>query len=575
MGLRIVYGRAGSGKSTYIFNEISKKMKQGEKVYIITPEQFTFSQEEKLLKMTDQKAVLQAEVISFERMAYRVANEQKEHTKTILSKTGKEMLIYYLLEEKKKELTFLGKTRQNAEIIINTITELKKHNISFQEIEKCMDNVDPYLKAKLEDIHTLYKEFQNRIEKEYIDENDALTILAELLENSTMFQNASIYIDEFMGFTPQEYRIVEKLAKCGKQVTITMCTDELTKRKYPEADIFYSNKQTIEKLINLKNISVEKSISLEKNYRFSSPELKHLEQNLYDVPYQKYEKEIKDIHLFLAQNPYSELENVANTIIELTKEKGYRYRDIAIVTKNIDTYSSLAKAIFSEYKIPIFIDQKQELSQNIFVKYLLSLLEIFAKNWSYETVFNYIKTGLCDVPKEEMFLLENYCIRWGINRNKWYQGDWNFEEEETEKMNLLRRKIVTPLLEFSSKIDKQSTVYDITKALYEFLQEQKIEERMKKKADKLEEEGNLELANQCITSWNMVMQVLDELVLVLGKQKVNFEQYREILKAGLGTTSLGKIPATQDQVILGDVDRSRSHKIKALFLIGVNDRSVS
>ena len=264
MGLKIVYGRAGSGKSTYIFNEISNKIKEKKKVYIITPEQFTFSQEEKLLKTYGRKSVMEAEVISFERMAYRVINKMQKNRQVVLSNTGKTMLLYSLLEKNKNDLVFLGKTRQNALIITNTITELKKHNITQEDIKKSIEKIDdPYLKAKLNDILILYSDFQNNIQNQYIDENDSLTILANLLEESNMFQDSYIYIDEFVGFTPQEYKIIEKLIKCASQVTITICTDTLKKEKYPEADIFYSNKQTAEKLINLKDINIEKSVLVE------------------------------------------------------------------------------------------------------------------------------------------------------------------------------------------------------------------------------------------------------------------------------------------------------------------------
>ncbi len=571
MGLNIVYGRSGTGKSTYVLNEVTKKIKDKEKIYIITPEQFTFSEEEKLLKALMQDAVINAEVISFERMAYRIIKDEIGNSKTILSNIGKTMLVYDLLEENKKDLIFLGKTKQNAELVINTIMELKKHAITKEDLKENSKMVDdPYLNAKLRDISIIYEKFQNRIENEYIDENDSLKILANLIEKSTMFKDSFIYIDEFTGFTPQEYNIIEKLLKCAKQVTVTVCTDNLKKDKYPESDIFYPNKQTVEKLINLKGTIIEETVNLDTMHRFLSKELKHLEKNLYETSFEKYEEDVHDINLFLAKNPYSELENIASTIYKLVKEKHYRYNDIAIVTKNIDVYSGIAKAIFAKYNIPIFIDQKQALGQSLFVKYLIAFLEIFAKNWSTDAVLNYIKTGLCNITRQEAFILENYCIKWGINRSKWYKDEWHVEDGE-ENILSIRKKIVDPLIDFSKKIKKKATVYDITKEIYLFLEEQKIEEKLSEKQKKLELEGKLELASMCNLSWNTVINVLDEMVLVLGNKALNFEQYLSVLKAGLSEANFGNIPLTKDQVILGNIDRSRSHKIKALFLIGVND----
>ena len=571
MGLKIVYGRAGTGKSTYILKEVKEKIDKNEKVFIITPEQFTYSQEEKLLKYTSKKAVIQAEVISFERMAFRIINEIQGNNKVLLSKTGKAMLVYYLLEKNKDRLTFLGKTKQNTELIINTITELKKHNVSIKDLETAMEQTSEiYLNKKLQDILLLYKEYVNTIEKEFIDENDSLTILADLIEKSTMFKDSYIYIDEFMGFTSQEYKIIEKLVNLGKQVTITICTDELSKNSLPEIDIFYSNKKTAEKLVNLKNIKIEKSVNLNKTYRFKNEELQSLEQNLYNVELRKYEKNVNNIKLFLAQNPFSELENIAEEIIKLVRDEGYKFSDIAIITKNIDTYSSQAKAIFAKYNIPIFIDQKQDINQNLFTKYLNSLLEIFTKNWSYEAVMSYIKTGFCNISKEDIFLLENYAIRWGINRSKWYRDNWHIEEGE-EHILEIKEKVITPLFSLYKELKNKKNVKDLTNLIYNFLIQENIQGKLQDKQAKLEQEGKLEFANQYSLTWNAIINVFDEMVMVLGNEKFNIENYMQILKLGLLESDIGRIPQSQDQVILGDVERSRSHKIKAVFVIGLND----
>ena len=130
--------------------------------------------------------------------------------------------------------------------------------------------------------------------------------------------------------------------------------------------------------------------------------------------------------------PYSEIENVAINIVKLVKGEGYRYKDISVITKNLDGYSNLVKVIFNKYQIPVFIDEKRDLNQNIIVKYILSILEIFARNWSYESVFNYVKTGFLDITKQEIFALENYCQKWGIKNSKWYKNEWNFKDENDD-----------------------------------------------------------------------------------------------------------------------------------------------
>ena len=400
------------------------------------------------------------------------------------------MLISYILQEQKKNLTFLSRSDENVEIVTGQIKELKKHMITKEMLEDVITKTDnEYRKAKLEDIALLYEKYQQKIQKSYIDEEDVLTILSEQLEKSDLFKNSIIYIDEFSGFTKQEYEIIRQLLQKVKEVNITICSDNI---EYTNDlnDIFYTNKKTANKLIEIakqEKVDIKEQALEETLPRFRNKELLTLEQNMYKDELIKYEEETKNIELFLAKNPFSEVEQVATTITKLVTNENYRYRDISVITKNIDQYASLISAIFARYNIPIFIDQKKEFSQNILVKYILAFIEILAKNWSYEAMFNFLKTGLNSFSNEEIFELENYCVSYGIKGSKWYKEDWKIakNDEELEKLNQTRRKIVEPLLEFKSKLKKTKTAKDIGLALYEFLDENQIYEKLQEKAEDL------------------------------------------------------------------------------------------
>lgn len=581
MSIRLIYGKSGSGKSEFIFNEIKELINCGKKIYVITPEQFSFTAEKKLLEVLNNTAVLNAEVLTFNRMAYRVASEVGGTAKTNITNSGKAMLIYNILCGKKSKLKFLGKSDENIELIIDQITEFKKHGVLTDDLTKMMEETnDNYLKLKIKDILQVYTEFENKIENRYIDENDNLTNLANQLSDVDIFNDTLIYIDEFVGFTKQEYEIIKQLANVASQVNICICSDSLDESISPESDVFYSNKLTVSRLLDIvkeQGIPLDGSVYLQENHRFKNKELEHLEKNLYAIPYKKYEEKPENIKLFLANNQYSEIENVAINILKLVRNDKYRYKDIAVITKGLDVYSNLVKVIFNKYQIPVFIDEKKDLSQNIIVKYLLSILEIFARNWSYESVLNYVKTGFLDISKHEIFILENYCQKWGIKNNKWYKSEWNFKDEDEsnkeqiERIREIRRMIVNPLLEFKESLSGTNNVKKITQSLYEFLIKNGIDKKFEEKIEELKQAGQTEFATQYETSWKIIMNVLDEIVLVFGDEKISFDKYMQILKTGLASSDLGKIPGTQDQVIIGDVDRSRSHKVKAIFIIGLND----
>ncbi len=581
MSLRLICGRSGTGKSEFCLNETIEKVNNQNKIYIITPEQFSYSVEKKLIDKQETGAIINAEVLTFKRMAHRVEQEVGKTINTNLSKSGKAMLIYSILIENKNNLKFLGKTEQNIELIDTALTEFKKHSIAVESLKEVTNNEeDKYLKEKLKDLSLIYEKFEEKISGKLLDENDVLTILSNNLEKTDMFKDCLIYIDEFTGYTKQEYKLIEILLKVAKQITITVTTDNLDLGTNPDTDVFYSNKQTADKLLYLarkNNIECEKTVFLEEKYRYKSPELEHIEKSLYNIPYNIYKGEVKNISLFLASNQYSEIENVAKEIIKLVKNKKYRYRDISIITKNLLNYSSLIKAIFANYDIPVFIDEKKELSQNIFMKYIMSVLDIYAKSWSYDSIINYIKTGFVKMDNDDIYMLENYCKKWGIKGSKWYIGEWNFEEiteenkEIIKRIQALRKQIITPLIKLREEINENKTVSGISKKIYNFLTENEIDKILVEKKEKLEEQGYIEIANEQELAWNIMIEVLDELTSIFGEEKISFEKYMNLTKVGLKASGLGRIPQTQDQVIVGDIERSRTHKVKAVFILGMND----
>ena len=572
MGLRIVYGRAGSGKSKFIYDEINNKINSGEKnkIYIITPEQFSFTAEKKL--MENKKAIINAEVITFDRMAYRVLNEVGGIHNN-LTKCGKSMLIYSILQKEKNNLTLLNKSDENIDLCIRTISEFKKNKILISDLKEELEKIeDNYLKIKLKDMILIYEKFELNIENKYIDETDLLTNLENNIEKTNFFNNSLIYIDEFVGFTKQELSIIKKLINISKEVTITFCADNLDFNTNPDADIFYPNKKTLNKILKILNENEKiETINLDKLYRFKNEELIFIENYLFNQKQEKYEKEINNIKLFLAKNKYSEIENVAKNIINLIKNDNYKFNEISIITKNITSYSALIKAIFSKYEIPVFIDEKKDLNQNILVRYILSILEIIIKNYSYESVFNYIKNPFLNLDEDDIFKLEKYVIKYGIKNNK-FKKDFTYgisekNKEEIEYLNSLRKKIIDPLIILENKLNKKQSIENIINEFYLFLINENIEKKLNEKIIK----NNSEFEKEYKLSYEIIINIFKEIKNIFKDEKITLDNFYKIFKIGLKNSDLGKIPATQDQIIVGDTERSRSHKVKAIFIIGLND----
>lgn len=564
----LIYGKSGTGKSQFIYQEIDKKMDQFKNIYIIVPEQSNLSHETKFFEMTGRKSLFHVQVLTLSRMAYRISNEIGDQTNP-LSKVGKSMLIYDLLSKYKKNLNFLGKSEKNVEMVDQMFTEFKKHNISAETLKNA-NLQDQYTALKVKDIEFLYEKYEECLTNGLLDENDELTRLAQNIKYSKMFENASIYMDDFFGFTPQEYVIFEELLKKCDEISVAITLDKIESNEKKENDIFYFNRMYAKKMLEIaskQNCQIQ-LVNKDKAYRFKTQELEELEKNLYHGK-QKIEKTTENIELFLASNPYSEVENVAKQIYDLVKNHGYKYREIGMIANQIENYAENAKAIFKKYEIPIFIDEKKDLNQNILIQYIFSLLDIFSTNWSYDAVFNYLKISLLDFDYDDICVLENYCKKWGIRGAKW-QKQFAYEplNETQEKLEKLRIQIVEPILKFKQNFFENKTVLELTQNIYQFLLENNI---MAHLDEKIKSCQDIEMANEYNTSYKILIHILEEMVNLFGEEKITFEKYKELLTVGIGASELGKIPATQDQVILGDIDRTRSHPIKVLFVLGMND----
>ncbi len=443
--IQIVYGRAGSGKSTFCFEEIKKS--KTKKNFLITPEQFSFTAEQKLMETFGKDALITAEVITFKRMASRILKECGGVTSKVISENGKKMLLYDILLKEKNNLTFLGKSEENIELIDKTITELKKHCIKPDMLSKAIEkSKSERLRLKLKDIQKCYMLFEEKLGDNYITEPDLLNLLAEKIPKSNMFVNADVFIDEFSGFTVQEYNIITALLNVANKVVITMTSDDISNER--EGNLFYNNTLTAQKLLRISNdnkVKIEKPIFLQDIHRFKSKALKEIERNIYSFGKFEANDDIDDVTLSINSNPYQEIEKIANHIVYLVKQYGYRYNDISIIAKDIESYGAIIKSVFRTYEIPTFIDEKKDLSQNIFIKFILSVLDILSKGWQTESVISSIKTGFYPISLQEQYELENYCLAWGIKGKKWYAEEFHYgieTNEEKQRINDIRKRVV-------------------------------------------------------------------------------------------------------------------------------------
>lgn len=595
--MRFIFGRAGSGKSYTCMQQIRDLLGKGGPLILLVPEQYTLQAEKNLVRALGSTGLVGAEVLSFRRMAHRVLSEVGGLTRRHMDPAGKSMLLYRIMDGMKEDLKIFARAARQpgfVGVVAQTISEFKRYRITPEKLEEACGSLQDkgILKEKLSELARIYSSFEEKLHENYIDSDDDLNLLAEKMSDSRIFDGALVWIDGFSGFTPQEYAVIAGLLAKAKTVNICMCTDSIRGHTPYGTGVFAPVNTAVYKLTEIAaqgGVNLEPPVVLDNRppERFAgSSELAHLEREYFSFPCRQYPGKTKDINLFAAANIYSEVEEAAVDILRLCRDKGLRYRDIALVTRNPADYHKLIKSIFDQYHIPCFIDAKKDILGSPLAQYILSALDIFINNWSYQSVFGYLKTGFSGISREDIDILENYVLACGIRGSAWtgnndwtaspagpfgHRSDTDYERKMLDRINQIRRSVTGPLLKLGSKIRGRKRVRDTCMSLYEFLCDTGVPDRIEQRVMDLEEAGQLNTANEYRQVWGMIMQSLDQLVDVMGGEKAGIRHFRRVLEAGLNEYKMGLIPPALDQVLIGSIERSKSHRIKALYILGVND----
>jgi len=441
MGLKFILGRSGSGKSTYILEEIKRKAQENETTPIImlVPEQYTFEMEKRMSTLFSGKEkdkFLRARVLSFKTISSIVFSQVGGLTNVIINNSGKAMITSSAIESVSKDLNIFSKSSTNSGFITSVsemIDELKQYNVTYEMLENISGELEnETLRLKLQDISKIYEAFETKLHEQYVDSQDMLNLLADKISQCTYFDNCYVYIDEFTGFTPNQYRVLKSLLSKAKEVNMSITVDSVSNFNYKKNDTFSRTKFTYEKLSRLaleEGIKLEKPINLNNGViqRFKgNKELHHLEKFYNSYPYDSYDYETKNIKIKEFNNLYSEVEEIAKEIVNLVRDKGVRYKDITIATRDLNRYDFLVHSIFNEYEIPNFIDKKREAKSNPIIVLIISALEMKNRGYNYETMFRYLKSGLIGIDNDDISLLENYVLSNGIRGRKWFEETWNY-----------------------------------------------------------------------------------------------------------------------------------------------------
>lgn len=602
MSLRFYFGPSGSGKSHRIYEEIMQRAAQepGRNFLIIVPDQFTMQTQKDLVMRSDRGGILNIDVLSFGRLSHRILEEVGTKEMPVLDDTGKSLVLQKIAADLKEQLPAMGSLLHKQGYIHevkSAISEFMQYGISTQDMDKLIASAEKRgaLAMKLRDLKTLYRGFQDYIRDHFITTEETLDVLRRSLVKSKILQGSVVVFDGFTGFTPIQNRLIQELMRVCEEtiVTVTIGAKEDPYQMDGEQKLFHLSKKTVADLVKL---AAEAEVTRGEDVfvkggpnRFTeAPALCYLEQNLFRYQYEPYMEKQREIRLFEALSPREEVHQTALYIRKLIREEGLTYRDIAVVIGDLEGYASYVETEFGQLEIPCFLDRTRGIVLNPMIEYIKSALQLYIRDFSYDTVFHFLRSGMADISREEIDELENYVIRTGARGYRTYSRLFTRRTEEMQQgSGQEATERVEETLEHLNRIRQQfaDTVEILHMAprakageyvdhLYDFLEQNQVQQKLLNYQQQFEQEGDLAKAREYAQIYRLVMDLLDQIYELLGEEEISLQEFADILEAGFGEITVGTIPQNVDRIVVGDMERTRLKQVKVLFFLGVNDGNI-
>lgn len=594
--MNFVMGNVGTGKSKYCMDKIKENISKYENILYIVPEQYTLEMQKGIIKYLDINGIINVEVLSFERLVYRVFEELGIRNNDFLDEVTKNIIITKIVNENIEKLNYRCVNEIDYNVIseyVNTIEEFLRYDVSDINIDNIEEKLleDENLKSKLDDLKVIYKEYINYVKNRYSISEVNLDLLVSIINKSNIIKNSLVFIDEFYGFSIHQLKVIKSMLNLVDDIYITIPIEE-KKIKIDDSNK-YTWKKSIQnmfnELIQLVNETGSKYniISLDNSLRHkNNKELLFLGNEYFNYPTKRYLNKVDNITINVTNTIEDEMELVCRNIYnDIRENSNNRYNNFAIIVCDYESNIKLVQKKLELYNIPYYLDYKISMDTYNLSRLVLSIYDVIIYNFSFNSIMTYLKTGYSNINKDEIDLIENYILKHGIKGFKiWSNSEWkysyiniksnkdkelsDYNNLKVNQINNIRETILIPFKNLKNKVSKskENTVYEYTKFLYEFLEDMNIYDILE---SKIKECVKTELDLKQL--WNNIIMILDKMVLILDDTKFTINEYMQILKVAFSTNNIAKIPIKKDKVVIGDIHRSRLHEIDKLYIIGAND----
>jgi len=581
--LTLLVGRARTGKTNLIADEIRQSMEKGEcGMLLIVPEQYSHYAERHLCSVCGDRLSLHAEVLSFTGLCSRVFDEVGVAGEKLLDNSGQILVMHKALEPVKLSLKVLATKRMRTEVsenLLNVVKELKSFKVTPEMLENASSRTSSPLSEKLHDLALIHGAYDALLDNYGGDSTGRLSLLADMICDSSIGNGGQIYFDGFNDFTAQEIDIIKELLRKKAKVTVS-----LTCSPFSDNSEFIIPNSTLQQLKRLADgLGVKHKINhieASPDLVTTNPKLMILEKHIFDSFQEKRMESDGVVSIFEAPTRYAECEQAVAIVMNLVSD-GCRWRDIAVMAREWDEYSSLCENIFDKYDIPYFSSGKADVLGKAPIALIDAALEIVTTRWEYKSVLRYIKLGLVTIDARDCAVFENYVTMWKIRGSLWTK-EWKMppsgygrsgknDDDLLRRLNDIRENITSPLIKLQNDIKGDSKTADKLRYLYEFLVDIGLSGNLLKRAEEFDERGEKRMADEYTQLWDIIINTINQMYDILGDKSHNPTEFRKLLTLAFSQNDVGVIPISLDRVALGGMQMSRRRDIKHLILLGATD----
>lgn len=580
------------------------KVKAANFVFIV-PEQYTMQTQKDIVMAHPSRGILNIDVLSFGRLSHRIFEEAGTAEVRALGDVGKSLIIRKLAGKIAGSLPVIGgnlKREGYISEVKSAISEFMQYGITPEDINQLIDYAAKdgrrgALVARLKDLQTIYRTFLDYEHERFVTTEETLDLVAEAVSRSAFAAESVFVFDGFTGFTPVQNRVVAQIMKYAPEVIISLTLssdggitpDEVLTSSSAGApeDLFYLTRKTVKDLsalaadLGVQHVADE-YIGMDRSMkascvpvRFSATApLSHLEKNLFRYPAVPFTDKLCDtenhcaFRIYEASSIAEEVRQMCIMISDIIRQRGFCYRDFAVVTGDMASYEDPVRKYCARYGIPVYVDVTKKVMHNPLIEAIRGAEKIRSDNWSYESVFHYLRCGLADITTDETDLLENYCLARGIAGRKKWEMAFNAQLEPA------RKTLVDSFAPLYEDAENGESAGKRTERLRNFLAQQRVQEKMDEKAEEFRAAGDLVRADEYTQIWQSVDELLHEISDLLGDEPISSKDYLELLEAGFAEINLGTLPQQADHVLVGDLERSRLTQVKVLFVLGADDGNI-